>query len=51
MRASVSKSMEAAFHGRKSFATQNMMVAVDFDLRFTYVLSGWEGTVHDAVVL
>ncbi|XP_066347783.1 uncharacterized protein [Miscanthus floridulus] len=51
VRASVSKSMEAAFRGRKSFATQNMMVAVDFDLRFTYVLAGWEGTAHDAVVL
>ena len=51
MRASVSKSMEAAFRGRKSFATQNVMAAVDFDLRFTYVLAGWEGTAHDAVVL
>jgi len=27
------------------------MVAVDFDLRFTYVLAGWEGTAHDALVL
>jgi hypothetical protein len=27
------------------------MAAVDFDLRFTYVLAGWEGTAHDAVVL
>jgi hypothetical protein len=43
--------MEAAFHGRKSFATQNVMAAVDFDLKFTYVLAGWEGTAHDAVVL
>jgi len=51
VRASVSKSMEAAFRGRKSFATQNVMAAVDFDLRFTYVLAGWEGTAHDAVVL
>ena len=43
--------MEAAFHGRKSFPTQNVMAAVDFDLKFTYVLAGWEGTAHDAVVL
>jgi hypothetical protein len=27
------------------------MAAVDFDLRFTYVLAGWEGTAHDALVL
>jgi len=27
------------------------MVAVDFNLRFTYVLAGWEGTTHDALVL
>jgi hypothetical protein len=27
------------------------MVAVDFDLKFTYVLAGWEGSAHDALVL
>ena len=27
------------------------MAAVDFDLRFTYVLAGWEGAAHDALVL
>ena len=27
------------------------LAAVDFDLRFTYVLAGWEGTTHDANVL
>ena len=43
--------MEAAFRGRKTYATQNVMAAVDFDLRFTYVLAGWEGTSHDALVL
>ena len=43
--------MEAAFCGRKKYTTQNVMVAVDFDLRFTYVLAGWEGTAHDALVL
>lgn len=43
--------MEHAFRGRKSYPTQNVMAAVDFDLRFTYVLAGWEGTAHDALVL
>ena len=28
-----------------------MMVAVDFDLKFTYVLAGWEGSAHDALIL
>ena len=51
MRASVPKHMEASFHGRKSYATQNVMAAVDFNLRFTFVLVGWEGTAHDALVL
>ena len=43
--------MEPSFRGRKSHATQNVMAAVDFDLSFTYVLAGWEGTAHDALVL
>jgi hypothetical protein len=28
-----------------------MMVVVDFDLKFTYVLAGWEGLAHDALIL
>ena len=43
--------MEAAFRGRKKYTTQNVMAAVDFDLRFTYVLAGWEGTTHDALLV
>ncbi|XBJ05571.1 hypothetical protein VPH35_024328 [Triticum aestivum] len=51
VRAFVTPDMEASFRGRKTYATQNVMAAVDFDLRFTYVLAGWEGTTHDALVL
>ena len=51
MRASVAKDVEDSFRGRKPFPTQNVMAAVDFDLRFTYVLAGWEGSAHDALVL
>jgi hypothetical protein len=43
--------MEPSFHGRKSYASQNVMTVVDFDLQFTYVLAGWEGPAHDALVL
>ncbi|CAD6203718.1 unnamed protein product [Miscanthus lutarioriparius] len=46
IRASVPKSREAAFRGRKSSTTQNVLAAVDFDLRFTYVLAGWEGSAY-----
>ena len=27
------------------------MAVVDFDLKFTYVLAGWEGSAHDALIL
>jgi hypothetical protein len=40
-----------AFRGRKNHPTQNVLAAVDFDLRFTYVLAGWEGSAHDALIL
>ena len=48
MRASITKDVEHAFCGRKPFTTQNVMAAVDFDLKFTYVMAGWEGSAHDA---
>lgn len=37
--------------GRKHTTTQNVLAAVDFDLRFTYVLAGWEGSAHYALIL
>jgi hypothetical protein len=43
--------MEVALCGRKSHPTQNIMAAVDYDLRFTFVMTGWEGTSHDALIL
>ncbi|KAM3208103.1 hypothetical protein ACQJBY_063043 [Aegilops geniculata] len=51
VRASVTEDMEPRCRGRKTHATQNVMAAVDFDLRFTFVLAGWEGSAHDAQVL
>ena len=51
MGAGVTKDVEHSFWGRKAFTTQNVMAAVDFDLRFTYVLAGWEGSAHGATVL
>jgi hypothetical protein len=43
--------MQSAFRGRKHSSTQNVLAAVDFDLKFTYVLAGWEGSAHDALIL
>jgi hypothetical protein len=37
--------------GRKYTITHNVLAVVDFDLRFTYVLAGWEGSAHDALIL
>ena len=31
--------------------TVNVLVVYDFDLQFTYVLTGWEGSAHDARIL
>ncbi|KAK1644650.1 hypothetical protein QYE76_062455 [Lolium multiflorum] len=49
--AKVPRSMSAAFRGRKHYTSQNVLAAEDFDMRFTYVLAGWEGSAHDASIL
>ena len=49
--ATVPAEMVAPFYGRKPYPTQNVLAVVDFDLRFTYVLAGWEGSAHDLTVL
>ncbi|XP_051211588.1 protein ALP1-like [Lolium perenne] len=43
--------MSASFRGRKHYTSQNVLSVVDFDMRFTYVLAGWEGSAHDASIL
>ncbi|KAK1620126.1 hypothetical protein QYE76_025643 [Lolium multiflorum] len=47
----VPRSMSAAFRGRKYYTSQNVLAAVDFDMRFTYVLARWEASAHDASIL
>ena len=49
--ARVPKRHRAAFMGRKHTTTQNVMDVVDLDLRFSYVLDGWEGSAHDVRIL
>ncbi|PPD92502.1 hypothetical protein GOBAR_DD10560 [Gossypium barbadense] len=31
--------------------TQNVLAAITFDLKFSYVLAGWEGSAHDSRIL
>jgi hypothetical protein len=39
-----------ASRNRKGVLTQNCLATCSFDLRFTYILSGWEGSAHDATL-
>jgi hypothetical protein len=40
----------ATHYNRKGFLSQNCLFACDFDLNFTYSLTGWEGSATDARV-
>ncbi|KAK6156552.1 hypothetical protein DH2020_010800 [Rehmannia glutinosa] len=40
-----------AFRSRKSEINQNVLAICDFNLMFTYVLAGWEGSANDSRVL
>ncbi|PIA25668.1 hypothetical protein AQUCO_10900010v1 [Aquilegia coerulea] len=50
VRVNVPNSICNRFHGRKDKPTQNILAVVSFDLKFTYVLAGWEGSTHDTRV-
>ncbi|RVW22028.1 uncharacterized protein LOC104877720 isoform X1 [Vitis vinifera] len=41
---------QTSFRGRKTVITQNVMCACNFDMMFTFVYAGWEGTANDARV-
>ena len=43
--------VDAVYHNRKGFTSQNVMAMVDFEMKFTYIVAGWEGSAHDARVL
>jgi hypothetical protein len=48
---SISYDRAAPFRNRKGTLSQNVMVACDFDLNFTFISTGWEGSATDARVL
>ena len=39
------------YHGRRDCPTQNVLAECTSDLKFTYVLLGWEGTASDSRIL
>ncbi|KAK9997303.1 hypothetical protein SO802_021989 [Lithocarpus litseifolius] len=49
--ASAPSGRTTAFRDRRSDITQNVMCACNFDMRFTYVHSGWEGSANDSRVM
>ena len=42
---------QARYRNRKQVISQNVLVACTFDMKFTYVLAGWEGSAHDGRLL
>ncbi|CAL5384396.1 unnamed protein product [Camellia sinensis] len=44
-------SKRTAYRGRKVALTQNVLAACSFDLKFTFVYPGWEGSATDSRVL
>lgn len=46
----VSSHEQPRYRNRKGHLTQNVLAVCDFDMRFTYVLAGWEGSAHDTAV-
>ncbi|KAI0514065.1 hypothetical protein KFK09_010099 [Dendrobium nobile] len=46
--ARVSTAENVAYIGRCGSTTQNVMAVCDFNMCFTFVMSGWEGSAHDS---
>ncbi|KAI0519970.1 hypothetical protein KFK09_007433 [Dendrobium nobile] len=46
--ARVSTAEKVAYIGRCGSTTQNVMAVCDFNMCFTFVMSGWEGSAHDS---
>ena len=48
--ASLPQADQIPFIGRKKIPTQNVMAVCDFNMKFTFVYAGWEGSAHDSRV-
>jgi hypothetical protein len=42
---------QARYRNRKGTVSQNVLAVCSFDMRFLYLLPGWEGSAHDGRVL
>ncbi|XP_077215498.1 uncharacterized protein LOC143850067 [Tasmannia lanceolata] len=51
IQATVAEDLKPRFICRKGWPSQNVLAVCDFDLKFTYVLAGWEGSASDSRVL
>ena len=51
VRVKVSNKDAPRYWDRKGYTTQNVLAACSFDLKFTYVLPGWEGTTSDSIII
>ena len=49
--ANVPVEIQGKFRGRKEGTTQNVLAAITFDLKFIYVLAGWERSAYDSQIL
>ncbi|KAH1082651.1 hypothetical protein J1N35_022412 [Gossypium stocksii] len=51
VRESVPLIIQGRFRSCKRGTTQNVLAIITFDLKFSYVLAGWEGSAHDSRIL
>jgi hypothetical protein len=47
----IAQERAAPFRNRKGTLSQNVMCACNFDLNFTFISCGWEGSASDAGIL
>lgn len=47
----VAERNSGAYGNRKGFLSQNVLAVYDFNMQFTFIYAGWEGSAHDARVL
>ncbi|XP_068661826.1 uncharacterized protein [Aristolochia californica] len=51
IKANIPLEEQPRFWNRKGYLSQSVMAACTFDIQFTYVLAGWEGSTADSRVL
>jgi hypothetical protein len=44
-------SLQPRYRNRKGTISQNILAVCDFNIKFVYILAGWEGSAHDSRVL